>query len=836
MTPFCKRSGVGLLLVFLLAPFPSPALGEERPKKERTDQFGDPLPYGALARMGTVRFRTGSNAGQIAFTPESKILAAASHDGVISLWDAATGKELRRIEDATTGSSVAISRNGKILVTGYGTELRRWDLNTWNELARLKLKEPVVERLLFSPDGKSLALAGRLRAENQNVIVFLDAETGNELHRKLGQKNYIAPSFAFAPDSKTWAYADGKENAIWLFETATGKELRRLSGLGGQARAVTFTPDGKTLASVHSGGELRFWDAATGKLAAKVGRFISTTPHISFSPDGKFIAGNGIGRRPQLYELAADRNRYPGPLAFTSDQAAIFSPDGRLLAISGGNVIRVWDMIAEKPVSPWEGHQGDVETMAYALNGKMLVSSARSDMRYYLWDTVTGKELIALEEKHATANSVGLVAPNKASRGSITAVVASPDGTLLAIGSSGSGTIWLVDAATGKEIRRLDGEKDWIRGLALSADGRTLASQQANAICLWDIATGRKVNSIPSDVPGDNNIALSPDGKTVAQGDYMHGVIHLWDAAKGQESRRWKAHRRGVYGVAFSPDGAKLVSVGDHTEGIILWDVSRGAQLHRIEGHQGYVRFAVFSPDGRSILSGGTDKTVRMWEVASGGERQRFVGHRSDVVSGSFSPDGRQASTGSSNTTALVWDLFSGRESTPATLEENDLEALWPALEGADARTAFRASVALGAAGDRCLPILKKHLQTIVLPNAERLAPLLRNLDSEEFAVRTKAARDLEALGEGARPSLRKLLDNPPSEEARRRAEQILAKLEGLSRLRSVRAVEVVEHIATQDACELLHKLASGVAEASLTREAKAALDRLEKRPKPNPK
>jgi hypothetical protein len=61
-------------------------------------------------------------------------------------------------------------------------------------------------------------------------------------------------------------------------------------------------------------------------------------------------------------------------------------------------------MIAEKPVSPWEGHQGDVETLAYALNGKMLVSSARSDMRYYLWDTVTGKELIELEEKHATAN------------------------------------------------------------------------------------------------------------------------------------------------------------------------------------------------------------------------------------------------------------------------------------------------------------------------------------------------------------------------------------------------------------------------------------------------
>jgi len=216
MAPFCKRSGLGLLLVFLLAPFPSPALGVEKPKKERTDQCGDPLPYGALARMGTVRFRTGSNVGQIAFTTDSKILAAASHDRVISVWDAATGKELRRIEEATNGSCVATSPDGKTLVTVYETNLRRWDMNSWKELGRFKLKEPVAERLLFSPDGKSLALVGRLQAENQNVIVFLDAETGNELHRKLGQKNYIAPSFAFAPDSKTWAYTDGKEHAIWL--------------------------------------------------------------------------------------------------------------------------------------------------------------------------------------------------------------------------------------------------------------------------------------------------------------------------------------------------------------------------------------------------------------------------------------------------------------------------------------------------------------------------------------------------------------------------------------------------------------------------------------------
>jgi hypothetical protein len=156
-----------------------------------------------------------------------------------------------------------------------------------------------------------------------------------------------------------------------------------------------------------------------------------------------------------------------------------------------------------------------------------------------------------------------------------------------------------------------------------------------------------------------------------------------------------------------------------------------------------------------------------------------------------------------------------------------DLEKLVPALESRDARVAFRASIDLVSAGDHCLPLLRKSLPPMDPPDAERLGALLADLDSEQFALRTKAALELEQLGEAARPGLRKLIDGTPSEESLRRAEQILAKLEGSPRLRAVRAVEVLEHIATREARDMLKKLASGVQEARLTREAKAALERL---------
>src|SRR5262245_11571043 len=195
------------LLVLTLGWFPPMALGNDDPNQERNDLYGDPLPDGAVARMGTVRFRVGGHVGQVAFSADNKMLAAVSRDGAISLWDAAKGKEIRRIEDATYGSSLAISPNGKVLVTGYGSGLHRWDLATWNELPHFTLKEVEVEFLLFAPDAKTLAAVARLRPRSRNIILFLDAETGNELHRK----HSISPSLAFAPDSQSWAYADGND-------------------------------------------------------------------------------------------------------------------------------------------------------------------------------------------------------------------------------------------------------------------------------------------------------------------------------------------------------------------------------------------------------------------------------------------------------------------------------------------------------------------------------------------------------------------------------------------------------------------------------------------------
>jgi hypothetical protein len=134
------------------------------------------------------------------------------------------------------------------------------------------------------------------------------------------------------------------------------------------------------------------------------------------------------------------------------------------------------------------------------------------------------------------------------------------------------------------------------------------------------------------------------------------------------------------------------------------------------------------------------------------------------------------------------------------------------------------------------VPFLQRQLQPVSLADTHRIPGWLRDLDSDEFAVRQKAAQELERLGDAAEPSLQRTLQDKPSPEVRARVEQFLAKLDWASspeRLRLLRAIEALEHIGTPEAKAVLKTLADGAPEARLTREAKASLDRLAKRSAP---
>jgi hypothetical protein len=338
--------------------------------------------------------------------------------------------------------------------------------------------------------------------------------------------------------------------------------------------------------------------------------------------------------------------------------------------------------------------------------------------------------------------------------------------------------------------------------------------------------------------------AFSPDGTALLvalDGPYVAKL----DAATGKKMTRIKldvdiGERLGVWHtLAFSPDGRQLAVAADFGA-LLLCDGRTGTETHRLaqgehparimrrellgERLPNNVRALAFSPDGKWLVSAGSDRAVYVWETATGKEVLRLAGHEAEVSSVAFSPDGQKVFSFGADGQGYLWSL----KARPAG-RRSGLGELWTDLAGADASKAHAAVRAL-TEDPGAVEFLRKHLVPAVPPDGARVAKLIAGLDDDRFDVREEARRELERLEELAEAPLRKALAGKPSPEVRRRAEALLGKLSAgvaPTALRAVRATAVLEYIATSEARQQLAALAEGAPEARLTREAKAALERL---------
>ncbi|KAB8238953.1 YVTN repeat-like/Quino protein amine dehydrogenase [Aspergillus alliaceus] len=239
----------------------------------------------------------------------------------------------------------------------------------------------------------------------------------------------------------------------------------------------------------------------------------------------------------------------------------------------------------------------------------------------------------------------------------VRSVAFSPDGCTLASGSDDN-TIKLWDTTTGIERQTLKGHSDWVRSVAFSPDGRTLASGSCdNTIKLWDTTTGTERQTLEGHSGSVYSVAISPDGCTLASG-LGDNTIKLWDITTGTEYQTLEGHSGSVYSVAFSPDGCTLAS-GSGDDTIKLWDITTGTEYQTLEGS---VYSVAISPDGCTLASGLGDNTIKLWDITTGTERQTLEGHSDWVRSVAFSPDRCTLASGSGDNTIRLWDTTTGIE------------------------------------------------------------------------------------------------------------------------------------------------------------------------------
>jgi hypothetical protein len=230
------------------------------------------------------------------------------------------------------------------------------------------------------------------------------------------------------------------------------------------------------------------------------------------------------------------------------------------------------------------------------------------------------------------------------------------------------------------------------------------------------------------------------------------------------------------------------------------------------------------------LATGAFDRTLRLWELASGKERYQFKGHEGGPDALAFGPGSRTLAMACTDAPVYIWDVTGQALNPKTTLSANELDLLWPDL-AADAATAFQTMRKLVVAPDSTVSFLKNRLKAPVTIPRGKLSQLLKDLDDDKFAVRDKANRELEELGERAETALRSALENNPSLELRRRVELLLEKLKDRpsDELRTIRCLELLEWISTAEATGVVETVAKGGPDSRISRDAVRSVQRMRK-------
>jgi WD40 repeat protein len=569
------------------------------------DRYGDPLPDGTIARLGSIRFRGGNEpVTAMRFSPDGQTLLTVSRDFLVRLWETKTGRLLHEV----LAGSGSFSSN---------------------------------PRIAFSPDGKQIALCGNERVGGDNpgyvpVRLIVDAANGKEVRRLPVGAGHIDLALAFTPDGKS-LMSLGYMGDFRIEEIKSGVELRRREFPRDGTGSYVLSPNGD-LVAIWTGANIRKlylwkWRGTSEPREVKVTR--KRLSCLTFSPDGKALLACG-DLEPSVCEWDVATGDLKHEIELREDvspSGLAVAPDGLTIAVSdwgdsqgknfSGGVL-VLKRGSGKTVRELPTPGAQASHVDFSPDGRWLAAVDGVGVR--IWDWRTGEELAAGATGH---------------RGEISQIATGPGGLVATASDDHTVRIW--DAASGIERRRLV-HRAWVRAIAISPDGGFLASSSLdNSVHLWEISSGKEIYNLPGHgmLGGQRTVGFTPDGQRfLSYGDDLY--VRIWDvrtakaltestvrsagvAPPGDVGPRTKPAAGAMLGPsAFTPDGQHLVAVLGSSFHII--EAATGRVEQSIAHPGGLVTSLSIAPVGRSFSSSGWARPIGR-NLPAGGVQSTVPNH-----------------------------------------------------------------------------------------------------------------------------------------------------------------------------------------------------------------